>query len=139
MNPWSNEMSNLEVAQCMVHNAIAYGKSGNLDVVMVNLEIIDKLFVIKPSFEMITPSLKYLTYITKNPDLIVNHIEELRGCFGIIHEINGGYGKFCGSFATFEDNGKLKGKKYTISSKNFVRTTLTNKENHHVLLNQMYT
>lgn len=36
-------MTNLEVAQCFVHNALAYGKSGDLRTVMNNLEYIDKL------------------------------------------------------------------------------------------------
>jgi hypothetical protein len=36
-------MTNLEVAKCMVGNAIAYGKSGDLDTVMHNLEYIQTL------------------------------------------------------------------------------------------------
>jgi len=36
-------MTNLEVAKAMVGNAIAYGKSGDLETVMVNLKYIDEL------------------------------------------------------------------------------------------------
>lgn len=36
-------MKNLEVAQAFVTNAIAYGRSGDLSTVMVNLELIQEL------------------------------------------------------------------------------------------------
>lgn len=36
-------MTNLEVAQCYIGNAIAYGKSGDLKTVMRNLEYIKEL------------------------------------------------------------------------------------------------
>lgn len=36
-------MTNAEVARCMVDNALAYGKSGDLETVMHNLEYIKVL------------------------------------------------------------------------------------------------
>jgi hypothetical protein len=36
-------MTNVQVAKCFIGNAIAYGKSGDLETVMVNLLLIEKL------------------------------------------------------------------------------------------------
>lgn len=101
---------------------------------IASLEIINRLYVVKPMYELASNAVQYLNFITHNREVIDEHCQEMRKCFDLLHEINGGFGIECANFATFEERNKLKGKAYEIDGSQFVRVTLTNAANHRLLV-----
>lgn len=101
---------------------------------LANKEITNKLYVVKPTYEIDITAVKYIKFVTKMPHVIDDHYNEMHKCFDIIKSINKGFGIHCGNFATFENKEMLKGKVYDIDSKPFVRITLTDVANHRCLL-----
>jgi histidinol-phosphate/aromatic aminotransferase/cobyric acid decarboxylase-like protein len=104
---------------------------------MGDKEIIDKMFVIKPLYEMCADAVKYLEFIM-NPsgvEIIDEHIKELQKCYLALKEVNGkGFSIQGGNWATFEDFGKFKGRQHVIDSLPIVRVTLTDSKNAEQLL-----
>lgn len=94
--------------------------------------IIDKMFVIKPLYEMCADAVKYLEFIM-NPDgvrIIDEHIAELQKCFNVLKKINGeGFNVQGGNWGTFQDFNKFKGRNHVIDSLPIIRVTLTDVKN----------
>ena len=102
---------------------------------VANKSIINKMFVIKPTYELCAQSIKYLQFIINNNNIINDCIQEFQKCFEILKKINGdGFNIQCGNFGTFQKIKKFNGRNYIIDNIPITRVTLTDSKNSNQLL-----